>query len=219
MGASGVAAALPGGDLAFELQLAIDAAVEALAAQDADLDLDHVEPAGVLWGEVELDAAQDPSRLRGRQGLVEGGGGMGREVVENDSDPLGLGIMDVDEVSHAGGEVRGGAPARDLDVSPGSVGIEEDEEIGGAVALVLAVVALEFARVGGDRGSHLADELGRALVEADDRVLRIGRLGLEIEHVLHAGDVLGVDLGDAPHVLAPGLEVVLGQTPAHGFAR
>jgi hypothetical protein len=37
-------------------------------------------------------------------------------------------------------------------------------------------------------------------------------------HILHAGDVFAVDLRNAPHVLAPGLKVVLGQPPAHGLA-
>lgn len=41
-------------------------------------------------------------------------------------------------------------------------------------------------------------------------------LGIEVEHILHAGDVLGVDLGDAPHVLLPRLEMVLGQASADG---
>ena len=84
---------------------------------------------------------------------------------------------------------------------------------------ILAVVALELAGHGRDRLAHLADELGRALVEADHRPLRIGRFGIEVEHILHAGDVFAVDLRNAPHVLAPGLEVVFGQAPAHGLAR
>jgi hypothetical protein len=61
--------------------------------------------------------------------------------------------------------------------------------------------------------------LDRALVEADHRPLWVRRLGIEIEHILHAGDVIGVDLRDAPHLPAPRLEIVVGQTPAHGFAR
>jgi hypothetical protein len=35
---------------------------------------------------------------------------MGRQVVEHDPDRLGLGEVDVDEVSHAVGEVLGRAP-------------------------------------------------------------------------------------------------------------
>jgi hypothetical protein len=44
------------GDEAFGV---VDPAVQALAAQDTDLDLDHVEPAGVLGSVVELQTAQD----------------------------------------------------------------------------------------------------------------------------------------------------------------
>jgi len=72
-----------------------------------------------------------------------------------------------------------------------------------------AVVALDLAGLGWDRSAHLADELDRALVEADHRPQRVRRLGIEIEHVLHAGNVIGVDLRDAPHLPAPGLEIVV----------
>lgn len=45
---------------------AVEAAIEALAAQDADLDLDHVEPGGVLWRVVELQvyaSGEDRGRI------------------------------------------------------------------------------------------------------------------------------------------------------------
>jgi hypothetical protein len=42
--------------------------------------------------------------------------------------------------------------------------------------------------------------------------LHVGRLGIEIEHVLHPGDVFSVDLWNAP-------QIVFGQAPAHGFQR
>jgi hypothetical protein len=68
-----------------------------------------------------------------------------------------------------------GAPVGDLHPAPGTVGAEEDEQIDGAVAAIFAVVALKLARLGGNGLAHLADELGRALVEADYRSLGIGR--------------------------------------------
>ncbi len=74
------------------------------------------------------------------------------------------------------------------------------------------------ARPGRDRCPHLANELDRALVEADHWAVWIRRFG--IEHMLHAGDVFfGVDLRNAPHVLAPGLQIVFAQAPTDGFAR
>jgi hypothetical protein len=49
-------------------------------------------------------------------------------------------------------------------------------------------------------------------------VLRIRLFRIEVEHIFHAGDVLTIDLGDAPHVLAPRLKVVFGQASAHRLA-
>jgi len=97
--------------------------------------------------------------------------------------------------------------------------IEEDEQIGGAVATVLVVVAFELTRLGRNGLTHLADELDRGFVEADHRPLWIGRFGIEVEHVFHAGDVLAIDPGNAPHVPAPRLETVLGQPTAYRLAR
>ena len=127
--------------------------------------------------------------------------------------------MDIDEFAHALGVVFRRPPLGDLDLAPGTMHVEDDEEIGGAVAAVLVIVAFELARLGRDWLAHLADELDRAFVEADHRPLGIRRFGIEIEHVFHAGDVFAIDLGNAPHVLAPRLEVILGQPPTHRLAR
>ena len=96
--------------------------------------------------------------------------------------------------------------------------VEEDEQVDRAVAPILAVVAFELTRRGWDRLARFADQLGRALVEAHHRPPRIGGFGIEVEDILHAGDVGAVNLRNAPHVLAPRLEVVFGQTPPHRLA-
>ena len=44
--------------------------MQALTAQDADLDLDHVEPVCVLGGVAELEPSQDPAGLDGRERLI-----------------------------------------------------------------------------------------------------------------------------------------------------
>jgi len=58
-GAFGITLSFPGGDFATEPFCVVDSAIQALAAQDADLDLDHVEPACVLGGVVELQPPQN----------------------------------------------------------------------------------------------------------------------------------------------------------------
>src|SRR6266852_9119844 len=104
---------------------------------------------------------------------------MGWPIVHHDADALGPRKVNIGEFAHAGGEVYGGTAVGDFDFAPGPMRVEEDEQVGRAVALVLAVVALDLPRLGRDRLAHLADELGRALIEADDRALRIGHFGIE----------------------------------------
>lgn len=48
-----------------------------------------------------------------------------------------------------------------------------------------------------------------AFVEADDRLSRIQFTGVPVEHVLHAGDELLADGGDAPHLFPSRLEAMV----------
>ncbi len=57
---------------------------------------------------MELDAIQDAMGVCGRKSLVERSGRMGGQVVQYDPDPLGFGVVDVDEIAHARGEILGG---------------------------------------------------------------------------------------------------------------
>ena len=65
---------------------------------------------------------------------------MGRQIVERDADAFGFRIMEVSEFAHADGEVDRRATRGDFHLAPGTVGVEEREQIGGSVAPVLAVV-------------------------------------------------------------------------------
>lgn len=152
---------LAGGDLAEKASGVVETSVQALAVEDADLDLDHVEPAGVLGRVVEFEAAQDAARFGRREGFVEGPGRVGRQIVLHEANAGGLGIVDIDEVAHAMGVVSCRAPLGDLDLSPRPVDVDKDKEIDGTVAAVLLVVALKLARLGRDGLADLADELHR----------------------------------------------------------
>jgi hypothetical protein len=59
--------------------------------------------------------------------------------------------MEVGEFAHADGEVRRRTAFGDLDPAPGAVGIEEDEQVGGAVTPVFAVVTLDLPGFRRDR--------------------------------------------------------------------
>jgi hypothetical protein len=139
---------LPDVDLGNEPVAAFDAAIETLAFEHADLDLNHVEPAGVLGRVVELKVPEHAARFGRWESGVESGSGVGGEVIEDDADALGLWEVDIDELAHAKGEVVSGATISDLDPAPRAMGIDEDEEIDDAVAAILVVEALEPAGIG-----------------------------------------------------------------------
>jgi hypothetical protein len=132
---------LPDVDLGNEPVTAFDAAIETLAFEHADLDLNHVEPTGVLAGVVELKPPEHAARFGRWESGVESGIGVGGEVIEDDADALGLWEVDIDELAHAKGEVVSGATISDLDPAPRAMGIDEDKEIDGAVAAILVVEA------------------------------------------------------------------------------
>ena len=107
--------------------------------------------------------------------------------------------MDVAELAHTNGEVGCGASICDFDLAPGTMGVKEDEQIDRAVSPALAIKTFKLSRHGRNWLAHFADQLGRALVEADHRTPGVRRLGIEIEDILHGGDIGGIDLyADAP---------------------
>src|SRR5260221_9758847 len=72
------------------------------------------------------------------------------------SSDLRGGIMDIDEFAHAVGVIFCRPPRGELDLAPGSMDVDADEEIDGAVAAIFAIVAFELARLGRDRLANLA---------------------------------------------------------------
>jgi hypothetical protein len=94
--------------------------------------------------------------------LVKSTDRVGRQIVQHHPDALSSGKVNIREITHAGGEVDCGAAVGDFDLAPGSMHVEEDEQVGGPIAPILAVVALKLTRLGLYRLAYLADELGRA---------------------------------------------------------
>src|SRR5215216_143257 len=79
--ALGVAGGEPGSDLLGERLVIGDTRGQALAGQDAELDLGDVQPTAVLGRVMELQLGGEASGFGGREGLIERGRGVGVEVV------------------------------------------------------------------------------------------------------------------------------------------
>src|SRR5215218_4209076 len=79
----GIAPLRPAGDLALEGVLMGDAARQALARQDAQLDLSLVQPGAVLGRVVDLEPVRETLGLLGRERLIAAGRGVRVELVQH----------------------------------------------------------------------------------------------------------------------------------------
>jgi len=128
----------------------------------------------VLGDIVELQAVQQAPGFGRREGLIKCAGRVGGQIIQHDADALRFGKVNVYEFLHAGREVDDGTAGGDFDLAPGPMHVEEDEQIGCAITLVLAIVTLQLSRLGLDRLANLADELGRLSSKQTTGRLRSG---------------------------------------------
>ncbi len=120
---------------------------------------------------------------------------MGREIVHNNTNGLCVSIVNVDQFAHALGEVLVGAPIGDLHPPPWLMRVQENEKIDGAIAAIFTIVAQGLHRLCRNGVPHLANQLDRAFVKADNRPLRVWGFGIQVQDVFHSGDIFPVDLG------------------------
>ncbi len=82
---------------------------------------------------MKLQTLKDAVRFGCREGFIQGPGGMGRKIVQHDPDLVGIWIVDIGQIAHAGSKILRGSLICYLHIPPRSVRIEEHEQIGGAV--------------------------------------------------------------------------------------
>src|ERR1051326_263695 len=85
---------------------------------------------------------------------------------------------------------------------------DPEEQVGFAQALVLIVLLGRLSGLHRERALGRGTQFLAALVEANDRTLRVIRPLVDIENVFHLGDIAGRGGADAPGLYLPGLERV-----------
>ena len=117
--------------------------------------------------------------------------------------------MNVAQVLEHVREVDSRAAVGDLHMAPAFEWSEQHEQVGGAIALVLVIVARRLAWLHWHRRARLGDELLGCLVEAHERPGWIVGAGVDLEGIFHGSHELGVGLGrDHPVLLQVRLEAV-----------
>src|SRR5262245_54939254 len=108
---------------------------------------------------MELELIQNPPSFRGRECLIQARSVVRVQVVLDQPDLLGTGIIDVYQLPHACGIVPSGAPFRHLDMTPAPQRFAHHELVADAFPLVLIVEPSPHARARRLERPHFAEQL------------------------------------------------------------
>ena len=151
---------------------------------------------------MDLQALGQGECLAGCEGLVEGSDGVGVEVIHDQHDGLGVGVVVGEQVVDLASPVDFGSVRLGVDAAPTAQGFDPDEDRAGAVADVLAVFFPVVTGSGGDRLADLPQQLVGLLVHAHHRSTGIVGSGVDGHDVFHAGGELSVGVRwDRPALL------------------
>lgn len=178
--ASAVAIELPGVDFGCERVASGNATIETLTGERLDLDLGHVQPIRVLRGVVEVNAVQQlPGGLLA-QYLLEALPEVGVQVIQHQMDASGRTVDVLDQVAYKGNEVDLAPALGDAHRSAPGFGLDGDEQIAGAAAHVLVVLACRSAAFHRQRRAVVREQLRALLVDAHHRFVAPVRPGRSI---------------------------------------
>src|SRR6202158_4972315 len=205
---SGVWPPLPRRYLGGENSLLGSAARQALALQNPDLDLGHIQPARMLGRVVELDPAQQCHGHLQAQHFFKALAHMRVEVVQDQVNLAHVRITATQQPADEIDEIHLGAPGGDLHEAALTTRLDGDKNIAGSGPLVLVVLLGYDRGLGGQRASSFPQQLLALLVHTNHRLARIVRTSIQIQQLVHAPAVLCSELANAPHQFAPGFEEV-----------
>jgi hypothetical protein len=133
-----------------------DPPIQAWQGQGAEFDLGDIEPTARLGGIGDLQTRGEPAGLLWREGLRERANPMRIEVITDPTDTFSLRRTGVQEVLPLSGPVPSRLVLADTDSTQTTQRLCEHADVGGAVPLVLLVVARGCPLV---RGQRLPDFL------------------------------------------------------------
>ncbi len=138
----------------------------------------------------------------GGEGRVERGRGMGVELVHNQDDPLGVGVVHVDQAPDAARPVKPRRPVARRHVPPAAQGLGHQEDVGDAAPDVFGVLAGGPSRPRRQGRPGFAQQLTARLVEADDGVRWVEGAGVDRQDIFHGPDERGIGRGSQAPRLA-----------------
>ena len=123
----GVAGFLPGIDLRLQKLWAGNAPIQALPTEDSNLDLNHIQPTGVLWGVAKLHTAQALLGCAYSQDIVKTLSEVGVQVIQHQVNSTGLGVCASEQPGDEGNKVDLSPALGDRDYSLAAPGLNSDK--------------------------------------------------------------------------------------------
>jgi len=144
---------------------------------------------------------------------------MGVEIIHDQGDAL-TSVARIQQVGDFLRPVRFGALCACSGGAPAGVRFREHEDTRGAVALIFIIYAGAMRGGSGQGRSGFQQQLVGLFIHTHQRLLRIHRLSVRLQHLFHPGDKLGILLGWDYPVLHHALgHPVSFQRLAHRFRR
>ena len=188
--------------------------------QDAEFDFSHIEPTSMFRGVMDFQLFNDAACFCWSKGLVERGELVCVQVIHHNDDPLCMGEMDVDQVTHTVSEVNHGSPLSHFDMSPRLQRRKENKEIADAVAFIFVIIFGYITRAWRQRQTSLLGQLFATLIKTDKQLPWIVWSVIEFQGIFHGTDEFSVlYLGNTPFVFQLRLKFVFFECLAHRLPR
>jgi hypothetical protein len=203
-----IAACFPGGDHAADSLLVSEASVHTLGRPHGELDFRPIEPTAMLGCVVEIQRPQDATGFGRRKGRLQGRRGMRIQVIQDDTDHSRLGDMEVHQVLHPVGKILAGAPVSDLHMPPALPRLEAHQQVAGTLPALFVVVPHRLTGPHRQCLTALTDQWVELFIQADEGILGLIRLRIQVQDIFHAPHTLRAHTGNTPALLLPRLESI-----------
>lgn len=174
-----VPASLPCIDFIDERVTVREATIKTLAVKNANLDFRHVQPTGVLWGVVKDYASQQFLRRPDAEHLLEALVEVGVQVVQHEMDTPRRWVNLFQQILDKSHEVRLGAMIGNLHCPSSSLGLDCNKQVAGATPHILIIHSQGCPRLHRQGLASIFQHLLALLVQANDRLSRSKRAGVQ----------------------------------------
>src|SRR5579859_2730949 len=178
------------------------------ALKHADLDLGHIQPTSMFGGIMHLQTLPNALSLLWWIRLIQAGCCMRIEIIHHQTNALGLRVDLIDQPADGLGKIQPGASLTHLQAAKARQWLDKDKQISGPQSLILVIRASGRSWLGGPGITDFPMHHQRFLVKTDQRLAFIIRLSVQMQDILHSGNILRIHIGNTPVFMLPGFQLI-----------